>query len=253
MDVLKVFKENTTNFSFDYIDDNVIDYAQSAVKKKLLPELSKSKNPTIELIYYALKDKKDMTPQEKNDFIRLLENSDRNNFLPNKNKIGIKELDVGDIVILTSDDKKFPDLPVMLKSNVRNQYFMASPISFDESLASETSSLIEPEDNSKNILLKDWTFAVIDEFEAVFHVGLVKKDGWLQKITNIDSSERDNHYIQKAGKRVINEHDFRAVPRAELFKIFHHYKNQKPKRSYSVFTMNNEINPGIQNTKGLSA
>ena len=141
----------------------------------------------------------------------------------------------------------------MLKSNVRNQHFLASPISFDESLASESSSLIEPEDNSKNILLKDWTFAVIDEFEAVFHVGLVKKDGWLQKITNIDSSERDNHYIQKAGKRVINEHDLRAVPRAELFKIFHHYKNQKPKRNYSVFTMNNEINPGIQNTKGLSA
>ncbi|GIR94481.1 MAG: hypothetical protein CM15mP96_1390 [Gammaproteobacteria bacterium] len=67
----------------------------------------------------------------------------------------------GDLLILQDNENNdIEDLVVMVSRGLEQEYFMGIPVVFDENLASNVSSIIEPEDNKTNTQIKDWTFAL---------------------------------------------------------------------------------------------
>ena len=157
-----------------------------------------------------------------------------------KNVSNIKK---GDLLILSNEDEPtIENLVIMANSDVVDDYVMGIPVSFDESLASNVSSIVEPEDNKKNSQVKNWTFALIDEIESRFHVGYIKSNGWLDKITNISDIKSHNYYAKKRGRKILNEYDSRAPQRAALFDLVDYYKNLPPKKPEEIIKFQNSTN-----------
>ena len=144
--------------------------------------------------------------------------------------IKVKDIQVGDLLILhDNENPNVEDLVVMANSEVNENYFRGIPVVFDENLASNVSSVIEPEDNKTNSQLKDWSFALLDEAESEFHISQIKDNGWLQKVTSISSHGWHSSYNKKRGRKIRNEFDRRAPYRARVFDLVHYYSNLDPK------------------------
>ena len=198
-----------------------------------------------EFLKIALKKQKDLTNNEKNllrEWTYLADQLGREN-IPKSIEKEIIDIQVGDLIILQDvENKNIEDLVVMVNSDIKDDYFMGIPVVFDEALASNVSSIIEPEDNKKNTQLKDWTFALLNEIEAKFHISLVKHNGWLDKITSIHKKEIYNNYIKKRGRKVRNEFDSRAPQRAQIMNIVDYYKNLEPGKVQKKIKMFNPVN-----------
>ena len=116
--------------------------------------------------------------------------------IPKINAKKIHDIEKGDLLILQDNENNDVNLVVVVgKGLVYRKHGHAS--CFDENLASNVSSIIEPEDNKTNTQIKDWTFIFLNEIESKFHISLVKENGWLDKVTLMGQHQFYNHYSQK--------------------------------------------------------
>ena len=236
----KILNSSITNGDDDVANSNEIDNIHELFQENTRNILNINKDEEIVLsevekrsIQIALKKPKDLTAEEKiflNDWLHLLDHMARRQDIPKAIEKKVKDIQVGDLLILhDNENPNVEDLVVMANSEVNENYFRGIPVVFDENLASNVSSVIEPEDNKTNSQLKDWSFALLDEAESEFHISQIKDNGWLQKVTSISSHGWHSSYNKKRGRKIRNEFDRRAPYRARVFDLVHYYSNLDPK------------------------
>ena len=249
------YLKDTTDDGITLIDSSESFDMQDSLKEYILDRLSKNRGKDIVLkelesdyLKIAIKDKKDLTAKDKillrewNDISHVIDQIGREN-IPKINAKKIHDIEKGDLLILQDNENNdIEDLVVMVSRGLEQEYFMGIPVVFDENLASNVSSIIEPEDNKTNTQIKDWTFALLNEIESKFHISLVKENGWLDKVTSMDQHQFYNHYSQKRGRKIRNEYDSRAPQRARIFDLVDYYKNLKPRSTHKKIQLFNSVN-----------
>ena len=235
-------------------NEDVLDM-HNILQNEIRKSLRKNDGETITLsdvdkkmLDLALKKPKELSPKERLDLKHSRDQIILNEYLARRNvpisdTKNVSNIKKGDLLILSNEDEPtIENLVIMANSDVVDDYVVGIPVSFDESLASNVSSIVEPEDNKKNSQVKNWTFALIDEIESRFHVGYIKSNGWLDKITNISDIKSHNYYAKKRGRKILNEYDSRAPQRAALFDLVDYYKNLPPKKPEEIIKLQNSTN-----------
>ena len=249
------YLKDTTDDGITLIDSSESFDMQDSLRDYISNKLSKNRGKDIvlkelesEYLKIALKKKKDLTAKDKillrewNDLTHLIDQIGREN-IPKTIEKKIYDIKKGDLLILQDNENHdIEDLVVMVSRGPEQEYFMGIPVVFDENLASNVSSIIEPEDNMQNTQIKDWTFALLNEIESKFHISLVKENGWLDKVTSVDEHQFFNDYTQKRGRKIRNEYDARAPQRARIFDLVDYYKNLKPRSTHKKIKLFNAVN-----------
>ena len=127
----------------------------------------------------------------------------------------------------------------MVSRGLEQEYFMGIQVVFDENLASNVSSIIEPEDNKTNTQIKDWTFVLLNEIESKFHISLVKEMVARQSYFNGSTSILQSLFT-KRGRKIRNEYD--SDTETKIFDLVDYYKNLKPRSTHKKIQLFNSVN-----------
>ena len=146
----KILNSSITNGDNDVANSNDIDNIHELFQENMRKILNMNKDEEIVLsevekrfIQIALKKTKDLTAKEQiflNDAAHLLEHMARREDILKADYIKVKDIQVGDLLILQDNENPdVEDLVVMANSEVNENYFRGIPVVFDENLASNVS------------------------------------------------------------------------------------------------------------------